>query len=242
MKLIDLHTHVMPGMDDGADCMATALDMLRNADAAHVVALAATPHCNVPGLPGNYYDENMMARLAALRQAAQNAGIPVKILTGMEVRAGEDLPQLLREGKLLGINGSRYLLTEFAPDATAPGMREKLQTVLDGGFIPLVAHPERYSAIWQAPQTVHDWLEMGCHVQITGGSILGKFGKNAWAAADYLIRNDLVAVAASDAHGIRYRTNNLMPTYDHLAIHYSAKYAQMLLLGNPFAICQNETL
>ena len=60
--------------------------------------------------------------------------------------------------------------------------------------------------------------------------------------ADYLIKNDLVAIAASDAHGLRYRTNNLIRVYDHLSIHYSPQYAKMLLLQNPYAICQNETL
>ncbi len=242
MKIIDLHTHVLPGIDDGADSMPTALEMLRNADASHVVALAATPHCNSPGMQGNYYDMELVEHLRGLRREAQTAGIGVKILSGMEVRVGENLPLLIERGKLLGINGSRYLLTEFAPDVTLSACIEALQLLRIGNFIPVVAHPERYGAIWQNPDAVRDWLDLGCHIQLTGGSILGKFGRDAWRTADYLIRNDLVAIAASDAHGLRYRTNNLTYVYDHLSIHYSPQYAKMLLLQNPYAMCENQQL
>ncbi len=242
MKIIDLHTHILPGVDDGADSMETALEMLRNAQASHVVALAATPHCNCANMPGNYYDMRMVEHLRRLRQEGQRAGIEVKVLSGMEVRVADNLELLLEQKKLLGINGSRYLLTEFPPDVSLSTCREKLQMILAAGFVPLVAHPERYGAIWQDPGAVHQWLEMGCHVQITGSSILGKFGREPWRAADYLIRNDLVAIAASDAHGLRYRTNNLMYVHDHLSAHYSSSYANMLLLQNPYVICQNEAL
>lgn len=243
MKIIDLHTHILPGVDDGADCMETAIGMLKNAEASHVIALAATPHCNCPNMPrSNFYDEGYLNNLRGLRRAAEKAGSSVKILTGMELRAGDNLTGILEQGMALGINGSRYLLTEFRPDVSLAVCREKLQLILNHGYIPLVAHPERYGAVWQRPDAVNEWLDMGCHVQITGGSILGKFGRDCWMAADYLIKNDLVAIVASDAHGLRYRTNNLMNAYDHLAIHYSPQYAKMVLLQNPYAICQNETL
>lgn len=243
MKIIDLHTHILPGMDDGADSMATALEMLKNADASHVIALAATPHCNCPNMPGsNFYDRNYLVRLRQLRANAEQAGIQTKILTGMELRVRENLKEVLEAGLVLGINGSRYLLTEFRPDVTLADCRENLRLILEHGFVPLVAHPERYGVIWQKPAAVNEWLEMGCHVQITGGSILGKFGRDCWIAADYLIKNDLVAIAASDAHGLRYRTNNLIHVYDHLSIHYSESYAKMVLLDNPYTICQNEML
>lgn len=243
MKLIDLHTHVLPGVDDGADTLKTALDMLRNADASHVAALAATPHCNVPGMPlQNLFDGNLVARLRALRQAAEAAGLPVKILSGMEVRVGENLKALLEQGALLGINGSRYLLTEFLPDTPPEAFPAALRTILDAGFVPLVAHPERYQAVGEAPQVVGQWLEMGCHVQLTGGSILGKFGKRPWFAAEYLLKNGMAAVAASDAHGLKFRTNNLLLVYDHLSTHYGPACARQLLFDNPYAICQNQIL
>ncbi len=242
MKIIDLHTHILPGVDDGADSMKTALEMLRNADASNVIALAATPHCNCPNMPGNYYDTDYVDALRAIRREAEKAGIQAKILSGMELRAGDNLKLILEQGWALGINGSRYLLTEFRPDVTLADCREKLQLILAHGFFPLVAHPERYGAVWQNPAAVGEWLDMGCHVQITGGSILGKFGRDPWIAADHLIKNDMVAIVASDAHGLRYRTNNLISVYDHLSMHYSPQYARMVLMQNPYAICQNQLL
>lgn len=243
MKIIDLHTHVLPGVDDGADSMATAMEMLKNAQASHVIALAATPHCNCPHMPRqNFYDAEYLTRLRLLRGEAEKAGLEVKILTGMELRVQDGVEQILEQGLALGINGSRYLLTEFPPDVSLSECRKRLQTILSFDYVPLVAHPERYGCIWNDPAAVNEWLDMGCHVQITGGSILGKFGRDCWKAADYLIKNDLVAIAASDAHGLRYRTNNLIHVYDHLSIHYSPQYARMLLMQNPYAICQNEPL
>ena len=242
LKLLDLHTHVLPGLDDGADSLETALGMLRNAAASHVLALAATPHCNNPHFAGNYYDENLLASLRALRLAAEQAEIPVKILAGMEVRVNDDLPPLLTGGKVLTLNGSRYLLTEFAPDAPASYCEKMLRLILSHGLVPLIAHPERYATVWQNPEQTRCWLDLGCHLQLTGGSILGKFGKDAWKASDYLIRNDLVACVASDAHGLHYRTNRLNHVYDHLALHTSPAYAQMLLWENPLRICGNEDL
>lgn len=242
MKIIDLHTHILPGIDDGADSMETALQMLKNAEASHVVALAATPHCNIPGWVDNHYDDKLLQHLRNLRIAALNAGIDIKILSGMEVRANENLLPLLQAGKLLPLNGGRYLLTEFAPDVTLSYCLEILQTIRDQGMIPLVAHPERYGTIWQNPDAVNDWLDMGCHIQITGGSVLGKFGRDAYHTADYLLRHNMAACIASDAHGLQYRTNQLSNVYDHVSLHINPVYAHMVLFDNPFRICQNETL
>lgn len=242
MKIIDLHTHILPGMDDGADTMATALQMLKNAQASNVAALAVTPHCNIPGWVDNFLSGAFLLRLRNLRSAAEEAGIPVKILAGMEVRASEDLPALLKEGKLLTLNGSRYLLTEFTPDVTPESCKSTLQSLLTAGVIPLVAHPERYHAVGENPEMVQDWLDMGCHIQVTGGSILGKFGREAYRTADHLLRRNLVACVASDAHGTNRRSNYLANAYDHLSLHLSRSYANMVLFDNPYRICQNETL
>ena len=119
---------------------------------------------------------------------------------------------------------------------------EHLEMILDEGYIPLVAHPERYGSVCRDPSSVGQWLRMGCHVQLTGGSILGKFGAEAKNAAQYLLRNDMVACVASDAHGWRRRTNFLMDVYDHLALQYSREYAQALMWDTPLRICAGEML
>lgn len=240
MKLCDLHTHILPNVDDGAPTMEYALQMLRNAVASDVKLLAVTPHCNGP-----YHLDNSPARVLQrqflhLQQAA--ADIPVQLVLGAEALADEYLIHQLKDRKMLTINGSRYLLTEFPFDTRINAMSNMLQQILDLGYIPLVAHPERYIAVCENPLSVVDWLDMGCHLQLTGGSILGEHGKTVQRTAAVLLQKDLVACVASDAHGLHRRSNYLLDVFDHLSVHYSKQYAQCLMYENPMGICHDDDL
>ena len=235
MKLCDLHTHILPGVDDGAPTMEYALQMLRNAAASDVALLAVTPHCNRSREMPNYLDDSLLWGFSQLQEAAKE--IPVRLVLGAEVLADGDLPRLLREKKVPTVNGGRYLLTEFPEDAAPGYFRSMLQSIQDLGYIPLVAHPERYRAVCQMPQIVMPWLDMGCHLQLTGGSILGEYGKTVQRTAAYLLQQDLVACVASDAHGVHHRSNFLLDVYDHLCVRYSKHYAMCLMYENPMGIC-----
>lgn len=240
MKLCDLHTHVLPGVDDGAPTMEYALEMLRNAAASDVEVLAVTPHCNVP------FDGTMLSsaafaeRFSHLQQAS--ADIPVQLVLGAEVRVSEGLPQKLQQQLFPTLNGSRYLLTEFLPNTAGADFLNALQSILDCGYIPLIAHPERYMAVCSQPDTVVQWLDMGCHLQLTGGSIMGAYGRTVQQTAARLLQQGLVACVASDAHGTTRRTNFLLDVYDHLAVQYSKTYARCLMYENPLRLCRDEIL
>ena len=240
MKIFDLHTHVLPGVDDGAANMEEALQMLRNAAASDVRCLAVTPHCNVPGCFENYASEALADAFRRLQQAAQQ--IPVRLIPGAEVHVTEALPVLLEQGQIPTLNGSRYLLTEFSYRVNRDSLLAMLQSILALGYVPVVAHPERLGAVCETPHIVEDWLKLGCHIQLTGSSILGKFGKESARCAQFLLQNDLVACVASDAHGCRMRTNYLLDVYSHLELHYSGQYAHALMWENPLRICKNEII
>lgn len=242
MRICDIHTHVMPGVDDGAASVEESLEMLRCAQFSGVAALAATPHVNVPGMPENYYDEAFLQRLRAVRASAQEAKIDVMVLAGMEVRLDDRVPTLLREKRLLTLNGSRYLLSELPTDCDFFYAEARLSAVLAEGYVPVIAHPERYRFLWEDPFRAEQWLEMGCHLQLTGDSILGRFGRDAKAAAQTLLERDMVACVASDAHGNRHRTTFLTDVYNHLSIRFSQPYADALLWHNPMNICRNLDL
>ena len=235
MKLCDLHTHLLPGVDDGASTMEYALEMLHNAAASDVELLAVTPHCNRPYEKRNYLDDNLLNRFLQLQQAAKD--IPVHLVLGAEVLVDELLPQLLCQKKIPTINGSRYLLTEFPVDASPDFFQDALQSILALGYIPLVAHPERYLSVCEKPQIVAPWLDMGCHLQLTGGSILGEYGKTVQHTAAFLLQQDFVACVASDAHGLHHRSNFLMAVYDHLSLRFSKHYARCIMYENPMGIC-----
>lgn len=238
MKLCDLHTHILPGADDGAATMEYALQMLQNAAASDVELLAVTPHCN--GIYSNYLSKELTDRFLQLQHAAKE--IPVQLVLGAEARVNEALQVSLKEGKIPTINGSRYLLTEFPGNSARESFPEVLQSILDLGYIPLIAHPERYAAVCKAPELVVQWLDMGCHLQLTGSSILGEYGKAVQKTAAFLLKNDLVACIASDAHGLHSRSNFLLDVYDHLTVHYSKSYARCLMYETPMGICYNEDL
>ena len=240
MKLCDLHTHVLPGVDDGAPTMEYALQMLKNAVASDVECLAITPHCNSPHGIGNYLDQDLKDRFSQLQKMAE--ALPIRLVLGAEVFVNEEFPEYLKRNMFPTINNSRYLLTEFLPNTEEELFGDTLQLILESGKIPLIAHPERYAAVARTPHIVEEWLDLGCHIQLTGGSILGVYGKTVQKTAAVLLKNDYVACVASDAHGIHRRSNYLMDIYDHLAIRYSKGYAQHLMYLNPMRICLDETL
>lgn len=231
---------MLPGVDDGAPTMEYALQMLNNAVCSDVQLLAVTPHCNSAFGSGNYLDQNLKDRFLQLQRAARE--LPLKLVLGAEVQINGQVIACLRQGMIPTINGSRYLLTEFPADTPKGAFLEMLQDIQQLGYIPLIAHPERYHAVCSDPEIVVQWLDMDCHLQLTGGSIMGTYGKIVQRTAECLLRNDLVACIASDAHGLHARSNFLMDVYDHLTVRYSKQYAACLMYENPMRICMNEDI
>ena len=240
MKICDIHSHTLPGVDHGAENMETGLQMLRNAEASEVAYLALTPHFDVADTPAELLWERMQSQFALFQAAAKE--IPVQLALGAEVHISPQLMDILEYLRLPTINGSRYLLTEFPVFYPENRFVPVLEKLLQQNYIPLIAHPERYLAVMQQPWITEQWLDMGCHLQVTGGSLMGHNGKNIRQTAMELLQRDLVACIASDAHGVRERTNYLMGVYDHLSVHFSKAYAQCLLERNPLRIWQDENL
>ncbi len=235
MKICDIHTHILPGVDDGAQTMEQALQMLRNAAASDVEYLVVTPHCNRPDGQGDPDLQTVYERLCR-----ESACIPVKLALGAEVHVTQNLPELLGRRAFPTINGSRYLLTEFPFHWEKAQFLSMLERICDLGYVPVVAHPERYHAVLQAPELVYPWLDLGCHMQLTAGSIVGKYGTRVQKTAAYLLKNGLVCCVASDAHGTDSRNNNLLEVQSYLSLYHSRQCAKALLWDNPMHIFRNE--
>ena len=234
-KICDLHTHVLPQVDDGAKTTEQALLMLRNAVASDVVQLALTPHFSLENSDFSYIKDQGEK---LIRQAAD---LPITLVLGAEVRLQGEVKDAFK-GRLPTLNGSRYLLGEFLPNAQPREIELWLKSLLQWGYVPLIAHPERYGCVAENPALTEKWLDMGCHLQLTGGSILGAYGQNAKKTAEKLLQMDLVACVASDAHGVNHRSNYLLEVYDHLSVYYSSAYAKCLMYTNPMAICADERI
>lgn len=234
--MIDLHCHILPELDDGSRSLEESLAMARMAVDSGVKAMAATPHC----AEGNARE--VMETWSLLRQALEEAQIPLKLLPGMEIFGTPETPRLLREGKLITLNGSRYPLIEFSFRSDAEQETGILRSVCKMGFRPVVAHPERYDFVRENPEIVNRWHRMGCLLQVNRGSLLGRFGGSVRMMAEELTARGFVAAVASDAHSPRVRTPWMADVRELLAQEISPRYARALLRDNPGRILKDEPI
>lgn len=238
--MIDIHAHILPGMDDGAADLQESLEMARLAVKSGVTAIVATPHCNVPGLYDNYRGREYAETFQRVEAAWRKEGLPLTLYAGMEVFVTSDICRLLEEKKLLTLNGSRYLLVEFEFGEEAQYVQSMLEKIEGAGLCPVIAHPERYEFVQDDLQLVSRWRKKGYLIQANKGSIMGRFGRRPYDTVHKLLKNQLVSVVASDAHSPYQRTTYLLDAYEKLLEKYPEKYVKMLFEENPMRICQNK--
>lgn len=241
--MVDIHCHILPYVDDGADSMEQALEMARMAVDSGVDTIIATPHCNLPHAEEhNYKSARLAQRFLQLRESVNQAGIPLSIYPGAEVLCTPDVPKLLEQGQLVTLAGTQYLLVEFFFDEDLAYMDDMLQAIASQGIIPVIAHPERYEAVQHTPFVVERWFAAGYIIQINKGSILGRLGQHAAIAADWILSQGLAHAVASDAHSSFMRTTHMAELRDYLESHYSIDYAQILLEENPRRILRGNAV
>lgn len=239
--MIDIHTHVMPGVDDGAKNMRMALEMIEKSYEEGVDTLVATPHC-MPGVYNNIFNEALAKKWNLLYTAVKEAGIPVHLRKGMEVLLSDRSMKLIREGKVWTINNTDYLLVEFAFDEDPDWCTEKLNEVASLGYIPIVAHPERYDCVQRYRQIVYDWYKSGYGIQVNKESLLGMFGRREKQTADSLLRHNLVTCVSSDTHRLDRRVPGLKDIFEYLNDRYGGEYTHMLVKANPYRIVNGKDM
>lgn len=237
--MIDIHCHILPGVDDGAASLDQALQMAAMAAAGGTSDLILTPHCNCPGFGGNFPDPKLLHQFRALRQAVRSAKLPVRIHAGAELFCSNRVLDIVREKKVLTLAGSRYLLMEFPFDLDGAAISETFSAFSRLGVVPVAAHPERYDAVQQSPDLLADWFRQGWGIQLNKDSLLGRLGHGAHDTALWALEHGFVHVVASDAHGTRARTPDLQEAFQFIASRYSPDYASLLLEENPRHILQD---
>lgn len=232
--MIDIHCHILPGIDDGPADIATSIAMARIAVADGISAIIATPHLN-----NRIYDPAAVTdRVRELNEALRQAGIALDILPGADVSAMLEPEQL----QPFTLNRTRYILTEF-PHTYLPGnAREILFDLCLRGFWPIITHPERNAAVVENPDRLCDLLGGTIYVQLTAGSLAGEFGPQCEACALYLLSRGVVDFLATDAHSPAYRP----PVLSHgLAVArrvVGKAKAMALVTDNPAAVVAGEPL
>ena len=240
--MIDIHTHILPGVDDGASDFETSIAMAQIAQESGVTDMIVTPHSNQRSRYENYVSDDLEDRMLLLRTVLEKADVGVNVHRGMEVFGTPDVPYLLRQGRIGTLAGSRYLLVEFALRENPFFMEDLLRRIRAEGVEPIVAHPERYHALQNMPEILFDWCAEGFWLQVNKSSFFGSFGSAARRTANLMLAQDLAAIVASDAHGAHRRTPDLSRVQDLIATQYSHRQASRLLENNPQRILRDEPL
>jgi len=235
--VIDLHSHILPGLDDGVRTVEDALALARAAAAEGVEAIVATPHvrADYPTTAAQMEDG-----VAGLTAALDEAGVPLRVLPGGEL----DLEWLSRldseELRRFTLAGSGlYVLLEFPYDGWPLGLLPTIARLRAAGITPLLAHPERNSSVQERPERLEEAIGAGALAQVTSASIEGRLGRRARAAAGRLLELGLVDVIASDSHGAEVRSFGLRAAAESLR---DAELARYLTVEAPAAIVAGRPL
>lgn len=232
---VDLHAHVLPGLDDGPQNWEESLAVLEAAAAGGTTALVATPHW----LEGGYAPQvgRVLEAAAELGLRAAARGINVAVRPGMEVYLSPDVPRHLSAGKLLTIaDTGAYLLLELPFEAWPPYAERVVFELQLAGITPVLAHPERCREAAADPRRIRTLAERGVLVQINAGSLTGRFGRTSQRCVYHLIGTGCAHFAASDAHNARDRSPDLSAAYAAAANAFGEDCARALFCENPAAI------
>lgn len=243
MSYLDIHTHLLPGVDDGAQSFAEAVGMQELAWRAGTRQMVATPHMFHPGL-GSDDPAAIVAAFSAFEErlerqrAADSDGLPgeMQVHLGAENYVGVEFLHAVEDHRVLTLAASRFLLVEFSPLTTATAARHALTRIQDSGYVPVMAHIERYAFLQDDPAVLEQLIESGCVAQVNAAAILGHHGLRIAQLVDDWLRRRLIAVVASDGHGLTNRRPELGEANDHLAARYGEATASACLRDNPRAI------
>ncbi|WP_374319654.1 tyrosine-protein phosphatase [Aquabacterium sp.] len=215
--MIDIHTHLLPGVDDGPATIDEALALARALVQTGVTHAVVTPHV-YPG-QWNNTKTSLQPHFERFEAALKALGIPLSISLGGEVRLNDSVLDLLAQDELptLGVyQGLKTLLLEL-PDGSIPLGSDKLvRHLLDRGYMPVLAHPERNKAVMEKPERLRPFVDMGCAVQVTAASVIGEFGTQAHKASMALLKQGWVSGIASDCHNLKGRRPRMDGAYELL--------------------------
>ena len=228
---------MLPAIDDGARDLPTALKMAELAVADGITQTACTPHI-YPGVFDNTH-ESIQRATDSFREELVIAGIPLEITYGADIQVVPDLVQGLTEGRLPTLHGSRYFLFEPPHHVALPRLEDLLHGAVVAGYVPVITHPERLSYIDSDYDKFLVAAERGAWIQLTGGSLLGRFGPRVKKIAERFIRDGVTHLIASDGHNLKNRTPVLSEARDAAAELIGEEEALRMVQARPAAVLAN---
>ena len=239
--MIDIHCHLLPGVDDGARDMDQALSMARAAYDNGIRFSIVTPHLH----PGRYDNSapNITQSWKRLKAELARADIPLRLGMAAEVRLSPEILPLIEREELpfLGeLDGYRIMLLEFPHSHIPPGAEQLVKKLLDLKVRPMIAHPERNKDVIRRQARIEPFIEMGCFLQLTASAVAGRFGEASHERAIELLESDAFMVLATDAHNLQRRCPDLHEGFEAAAHIIGDKAARALVLDRPLAIVHTQ--
>ncbi len=236
--MIDLHSHILPGVDDGAPDLDVALEMARMAVADGIQVMACTPHF----MPGMYDNQapDIRQRVAQFQSFLNQAGIPLQVVVGCDAHIRPDFLDRLRGNHILRLNDSRYVLFEPPHNIAPQRLDDLLFNISVAGFVPILTHPERLKWIEQNFDLVERLFQQGVWMQITAGSLTGRFGSRPQYWGQKMLSEGMVHILATDAHNLKSRPPILSEAYRLAETEVGLDEAKNLVLGRPVMVLDNE--
>jgi protein-tyrosine phosphatase len=234
--MIDLHCHILPGLDDGSPSLDVSLAMARRASQDGITDIVATPHLfrGESRLP----DFGLISKKKSeLQSALEKEGIPLTIHGGVEARFSHNiLEEIKKHRPHLVLAGSSYMFVEFPFEYVYPGVKEVFFQVMNEGIVPIIAHPERITDFMHHPEMLYDLVEMGALVQANAGSFSGRSGGEVRQAAIRFLNLNLIHFIATDAHDLEHRPPVLSDAARTVADIVGAEAATSFVQDNPRAV------
>ena len=241
--MVDVHAHVAPGLDDGADSIEESLLMLKNAYENGTRQMIVTPHfLNRSQCRFELEKSDVQSAFEKLLVAKEEANLKIELFLGAEHFGVTDIGTYIENSQIIPLAGSRYVLVEFDFSDDMRRVRFVISALKNGGFVPVIAHPERYMFLQNEPSGAFTLLESGCIFQINKGSVLGRYGFRARELSLWLLESHLVQLVGSDCHSPYQRTPDMSGAHEMLTYRFGAQYVERIFNENGLRIIHDETI
>ncbi|MGP4079208.1 tyrosine-protein phosphatase [Pseudalkalibacillus sp. R45] len=237
--MIDIHCHILPGVDDGAGTVEDSIDMAKKAVDEGITTIIATPHHNA-----HYQNRRLKIEndVEELNKVFQHKGINLQVIPGQEPRINADLLEQLENQEILTLcNQNKYVHIELPSNHIPKYTQSLLYEIQLQGITPIIVHPERNVEIVENPEVLFDFVNEGILTQVTSSSLIGNFGKNIQKFSYQLIEHNLTHFIASDAHNISSRAFHLRAAYEQVEKEFDIK-TRYQLQENPILLVNGETI
>lgn len=234
--MIDFHSHILPGIDDGSRSIEQTIRMLKEAKEAGFTKIISTSH-----YMEGYYESDETERIELLNEVQKNIS-GIELYLGNEIYITNNMIDLIQNKQASTINNSKYVLFEFPLSAKSMNDKEVVYRLIENGFVPVIAHPERYSYVQDNPEYIEELAEMGALFQANYGSIIGMYGKKAEKTLKKLLKNDLIRFFGTDSHRIDQVYTKMPKILKKLHKFLSDEEIEEFTVINPQKVLNNEDI